>query len=322
VKEDYLLARKAITGDADAMGRLIERHRSTLFRIAFSELSRYEDSQDAVAESVVRACRFIHRLKNPEQFVPWLRAIVRNESRRILARRLRQENGQEELTLINTDRLHFNDLRHNVRQAITDLPHDQAFALRAYYLEGDSIKEISRRLSRPEGTVKWMLSRGRARLAESLKEYKPMTIEKPRNAVLIAPNFDTSYQRELADALAGAGWDAVRTVSDPAEFIRFLTPNRQGATATPALIEAEDFVVLSERVGNISAWELMPFLLGSRSRIPFTVLLLVEEGRTSEEMDVTAMSGYLSGMDFLLTRPLSLEELTNFAKRALHPPAR
>ncbi|MBC8137827.1 MAG: hypothetical protein H8F28_18255 [Fibrella sp.] len=117
--------------------------------------------------------------------------------------------------------------------AISDLPNDQACAVQKYYLEGASVKEISQSLARPEGTVKWMLSQGRARLAETLKEYRPMNDTQTRRAVLITPNFDSSYQKELAVALTNAGWNAVRTVSDPAEFLQFLTPNKQGTTAPP-----------------------------------------------------------------------------------------
>ncbi|MBC8137826.1 MAG: hypothetical protein H8F28_18250 [Fibrella sp.] len=61
-------------------------------------------------------------------------------------------------------------------------------------------------------------------------------------------------------------------------------------------------------------------MLSARKRISFIILLIVEEGRSSEEMDATAMSGYMSGMDFLLIRPLSKEEFTNFARRALQLP--
>ncbi|MBC7809202.1 MAG: sigma-70 family RNA polymerase sigma factor [Akkermansiaceae bacterium] len=317
MNEDFRLAQRATTGDGDAMGRLIERHRASLFRIAFRELSRYEDAQDAVAESVVRACRFIHRLKNPEQFAPWIRAIVRNEARRILTRRFRQESGEATTLRLQSDTAATTHLRTNVRQAISALPNNQAYALQAYYLEGATVKEISRTLARPEGTVKWMLSRGRARLAESLKEYKPMTSNMTRRAVLIAPGYESSYQRELADALSLAGWSTVRTVTEPTEFVRFLTSNKQAATADPALIAAGDFVVLSERIGNISAWELMPFLHSLRKRSEFAVLLIAEAGRTTEEMDVAAMSGYLSGMDLFLVRPFTTDEFTSCVKRVL-----
>ena len=123
-----------------------------------------------------------------------------------------------------------------------------------------------------------------------------MNDTQPRRAVLITPNFDSFYQKELANALTNAGLNAVRTVSDPVEFLRFLMPNKQGTTAPPVLITAGDFVVLSERVGNVTAWELMPFLLSARKKTDFTILLIVEEGRTAEEMDLTAMSGYMSGL--------------------------
>ncbi len=320
MNEDYLLTQKATKGDRDALGRLVDRYRASLFRIAFRELSRYEDAQDAVAESIVRACRFISRLKDPDQFAPWIHAIVRNEARRTRARMLRQEHQAANIPPSAVHQKTHGDLGRNVRQAIADLPTDQSYALHAFYLEGATVREISQNLARPEGTVKWMLSRGRRRLTESLKEYKPMTEETIRRAVLVTPNFDVSYQADLSAALKRGGWSNVQVVSEPAEFIRFLTP-KQDATTSSGLIRDGDFVVLSERIGNISAWELMPFLQHLRKRIEFIILLVVEEGRTREEMDATAMSGYVSGMDFLLTRPLSLDEFTNFAKQALHPPA-
>lgn len=316
VNEDFLLAQKATKGDRDAMGRLVDRYRASLFRTAFYELSRYEDAQDAVAESIVRACRFIGRLKNPDQFAPWIHAIVRNEARRIRARMLRREYQTAHLSPATAQGKALDELRGNVRQAIADLPTDQAYALQAFYLEGATVKEISQILARPEGTVKWMLSRGRGRLTELLKEFKPMTDEIVPRAVLVTPNFEPSYQIELSTALKRGGWGDVRIVSDPTEFVRYLTPG-QDALPVPELVRQGDFIVLSERVGNITAWELMPFLHTLRKRVECPIMLILEDGRTREEANVAAWSAYVSGMDLLLTRPLSLDEFTSFVKRVL-----
>lgn len=303
---------KATTGDSDALGRIVERHRADWYQIAYRELASYEDARDAVAESVVRVCRFIHRLGSPEQFVPWARAIVRNESRRIRNRRRHNDVLDTDAFQTRPRVERVDELRVSVRSAITSLSPDQARAVQLYYLEGASVKEIATSLNRPEGTIKWILARGRASLAELLQEYKPMTIPENNRAVLVAPNLDPAYQTQLADMLKQAGWNPVRTVPDPAEFVRFLIQRQDAAPAPLDLFQPGDLVMLSERIGNVTVWELMPFLLSVRQRVPLKVLLLVESGREEKEMNATAMSGYLSGIDFLLVRPESLAELSDF----------
>src|SRR5438093_6101337 len=81
--EEYALALRARDGDPDALAELVERTRVRLFALAYAELRHYEDAHDAVAAALLRVCRHIHELQEPERVRAWMQSIVRNEVRRL-----------------------------------------------------------------------------------------------------------------------------------------------------------------------------------------------------------------------------------------------
>src|SRR5947209_6445405 len=81
------LARRARDGDQEALSELIERVRLRLFALAYAELRHYDDAQDAVASALLRICRHVGELREPERARAWMNTIVRNEARRRLSSR-------------------------------------------------------------------------------------------------------------------------------------------------------------------------------------------------------------------------------------------
>ena len=155
---------------------LVERLRLRLFAIAYADLQHYEDAQDAVASALVRICSHIGDLRDIARFRAWMHTIVRNETRRIQRQRL---TAASHVSLQEVSELpappQLSALRLDVEQALRRLPADQAHALALFYLGNLSIREIARRTGRPEGTIKSWLHHGRRQLAQSMKEYAPMT---------------------------------------------------------------------------------------------------------------------------------------------------
>lgn len=136
-----------------------------MFRFAFSILHHAQDSEDAVANAVIRAHDHIGQLRKRDAFRVWYTKIVRNECYRILRDRKRtaaisgnEMNGEVCEPCESID----------VQRALFQLPEDRRTALTLYYLCGYTVAEIAQVMQIPEGTVKSRLSRGRAELREKL----------------------------------------------------------------------------------------------------------------------------------------------------------
>jgi len=70
------LIQKAITGDAEAIEQLVHLHKAKLIATAFSYTKNYEEAQDIVQETFLKAFQSLHQLKEPKYFSTWLYKIL------------------------------------------------------------------------------------------------------------------------------------------------------------------------------------------------------------------------------------------------------
>jgi RNA polymerase sigma-70 factor, ECF subfamily len=128
-----------------------------------------------VQEALARAWSRRHAVRTPEARVAWALQITRNESRRVLERRIRRSGrelvGTELLEVREEDdRLAGTAVRVTVRQALGHLEDAERDVIRLRYGEDLTQAEVPRRLNLPEGTVKVRLHRARRRLRAMLEE--------------------------------------------------------------------------------------------------------------------------------------------------------
>jgi len=137
-------------------------------------LRNREDAEEAAQEALLRAWR--HRAsRRSAQWVPWVRAIARNEALRIAARRARfakreLSEGDEPPhpgTAPDLDEV-VDSLA--VAALLRPLNQDERDLLRLRYEEDLTNPEIARRLGMPEGTVKVRLHRLRGRLKAGIEQ--------------------------------------------------------------------------------------------------------------------------------------------------------
>ena len=316
---DTALTIAARAGDLDALSRLVERVRGPLFALAYAQTGNYDDAQDAVASAVLRACRSIDKLQKPEAFRPWLSQIVRNEAHRIRAKRLLSVPDDEAVPDANRP-LESGDVifRVDVENALRALPRDQARALSLHYLDGLPICDIAVHLSRPEGTVKYWLHRGRTALSQELKGYAPtvnpvQTPTPPLTAAIISTDLAPELLAQMQTALTSAGWSGVQTRSDFADLGK--RPLDNGENQEPHLLWKNKLLVLDEWINGRSVFEYIPLLRGRKSTRETALFVLMNGGRNEEETNVTVCSAYVSGVDMLLTKPFDIAEFQSFARR-------
>jgi len=165
-----------VTSDEDARqdfeARLADSS-SLVFRVAYSVLRQREDAEDVAQEAFARAYRSFHVLRDRERFRAWIvRAAWRLAIDRVRANRRRVAHEQP-LEVLPDPRVG-PDVEARARHehlwaAIDELPEPQRIVTVLAAIEGHGIRDVSRLLDVPEGTIKWRLFAARKTLQEKLQ---------------------------------------------------------------------------------------------------------------------------------------------------------
>lgn len=163
---DLETVKRAKQGNVDEIGSIILENMSTLYRVAFSILKTEDEIYDAISSTTVIVFEKINTLKNEEFFKTWMTRILINECYKIYNQNkkiiyLENCNKQEEA---------YNDkyVDFEMRNLVKNLDGDLREVVVLYYFEEFSVKEISKIVKIPEGTVKSRLSRARKELGKVL----------------------------------------------------------------------------------------------------------------------------------------------------------
>lgn len=144
---------------------LVKTYRYQLYVIAFAILKNEEDAQDAVCSAILKAYEHIDQLKNPHKFKAWMITITKNEALRIKRRRLELPGDEKIEELLEPVRDHYNELW----DIIQNLPEEYRLVIVLFYYNELSLRDITKVLDIPIGTVKSRLNRGRELLKRALE---------------------------------------------------------------------------------------------------------------------------------------------------------
>lgn len=146
--------------------------KKTLYHIACGILRSEADREDAVQECILKAWEKRDSLKSDTAFKAWVTRILVNECYDI-CRRSGKVIVLDELP--ETPVADNNDDR-ELRDLIMEMDEIYRMPIILFYIEGFSIKEISKILRIPEGTVKSRLFAGRAKLRSVLGEEEEVPV--------------------------------------------------------------------------------------------------------------------------------------------------
>lgn len=137
-----------------------------MYRVAFGILKSDEEISDAISNTIVIIFEKIQTLRNEEFFKTWLIRILINECYKIC----KQNKKIVYLENCNGETLSYNDTYGDfeIRDIVNKLDKDLKEIVILYYFEDFSVKQISKILKIPEGTVKSRLSRARSTLEKKL----------------------------------------------------------------------------------------------------------------------------------------------------------
>lgn len=188
--DDRALLTRHVNGDREAFGVLVARHRDRLWRVALRTLGDADDAADAVQEALISAFRSAATYRGEAAVTTWLHRIVVNACLDLARRRAARPSASldtaaradvaDEAAAASFDA---SDAAAAVHAGLRRLPIDLATAVVLVDIEGMSVREAAQVLDVPEGTVKSRCARGRARLADALRDLAPAE----RNVTAVVP---------------------------------------------------------------------------------------------------------------------------------------
>ena len=168
----WILAAQA--GDQAAFGQLVRRHQRRAYAVARAIVLNHEDAEDAVQEAFLHAYRALDRFRPDQAFGAWLHRIVANAALDLTRRRKVREADElpESVASPFRDPAESSDLRRRLREALAELPPRQRAVIVLHDIEGFKHAEIGKALDIPEGTARSDLHYARARLRETLGDFR------------------------------------------------------------------------------------------------------------------------------------------------------
>ena len=164
------LVRLALDGDRGAFPTLVERHEGWVRNLMAARLRRFQDVEEAVQESFVKAFSSLRGLQTPEAFRGWLRTLAELVALDQVRRRPpRIEPPPEEAPVASP--VEMGERQASVARAVEalDEPYREVVVLR--YDRGLSCAEIARELGVTVGAVTMRLTRAHRALAGPLAEW-------------------------------------------------------------------------------------------------------------------------------------------------------
>jgi RNA polymerase sigma-70 factor (ECF subfamily) len=167
------LVQSAQSGDRDAMDQLYCRFQQHVLSIAYKRLGNWDEAQELSQDVFIQAFRRIHQLQTPEAFGGWLRQIVHRMAINRLTRRPKPASVDQEIleaTVADADEpieaVLSSERARQVHLGLDRLGELDRQTLVAFYLDGQSLNQMSRSFDAPVGTIKRRLHVARKRLAK------------------------------------------------------------------------------------------------------------------------------------------------------------
>lgn len=161
-------------GNRDALRLLIKRFHPKLLKTIRYTINRSDAAEDIAQECWYAIIQQLEGLKLKISFDAWALTIARRKSIDWIREQQRERKHAERLkaeAVIKTDESeNLSALLEIIHNGIVQLPPTQRIVLNLFYLENLNLKEISRMLGIPEGTVKSRLFTAREKLKEIIKK--------------------------------------------------------------------------------------------------------------------------------------------------------
>jgi RNA polymerase sigma-70 factor (ECF subfamily) len=176
------LVERAQDGDRCAYGDLIKQFQPTVYAICLNRLGNPSEAQEVAQEVFLHVMKRLDQLREPERFAGWLRQVAARMAINHATRRVPLPSVDCEVlegasaSMRRTDPLDSLISRERASRLWDGLNRLKTLdreTLVSFYIQGQSLLEISESLDTPVGTIKRRLHTARKRLRAELKAESP-----------------------------------------------------------------------------------------------------------------------------------------------------
>jgi RNA polymerase sigma factor (sigma-70 family) len=183
--DDAILVAVARSGDSSAFAELTRRHSKRILSVIYRITNNWQDAEDVLQESLMRAFVHLHTFESKASFSTWFTSIAMNTALMLLRKqrrfpRLAIDSAIDDRT--ESDRWEFRDHKDNpeqdyvrqqkaelLRRAIVRLPRKWRSVVELQQMGDLSIKEIAQSLGISQAAVKSRLFRAKSVLMRSVQ---------------------------------------------------------------------------------------------------------------------------------------------------------
>lgn len=169
--------------DEAAFNELYKRYYPVAYKLAYHISKSDADARDAAQEVMITVYQYIDTLKQPQYFSLWLKRIVVGKCNRIFRKNKNMKYMDNEALIMQHQKdevrdhnpmkqIHFDNDQELLGFFISMLPEAQEEVMKLFYFEQLSIKEISKKLNIPEGTIKSRIFAAKKKLKELINGYE------------------------------------------------------------------------------------------------------------------------------------------------------
>jgi RNA polymerase sigma-70 factor (ECF subfamily) len=172
-EEEHAWVERAKNGDQEAYRMLVERYREQAVGLALRIVRSPSDAEEVAQDAFVRAWAALPRFRGEARFATWLHSIVSrraiDRAKQLKARQTRETPLDEAPMTAGTtpDEVDRYERRQFTGRLLSHLNEAQRAVISLFYLEDQSVEQVSASLAMPEGTVKTHLFRARRILREA-----------------------------------------------------------------------------------------------------------------------------------------------------------
>ena len=169
--EIRLLSQCALADNRDAFGQLVEAYQPRVRRFLLNLTMGDEMLTDDLAqETFIKAYVGIRSFKGLSSFGTWLYRIAYNEfysqARKHVEEHVEDISRLGDVSTAATEAIDAIDASMTVQEALTRLNDNERVAVTLFYIEDQPLKQVSKIMQMPEGSVKSLIHRAKGKMKQ------------------------------------------------------------------------------------------------------------------------------------------------------------
>ncbi len=178
-QKDIYYIDKVLNGDSGSFAILVNRYKNMVFTIVKRILKSHEDAEEVAQDVFIKAYQSLNKFKKEAKFSTWLYRIAFNTAVSKTRKKKFEvsaiddnmvENYTHDDLVEELDEFVYEDRKKYFENALKKIPQEDALLLTMFYMEEQTIEEISTVTGLSASNVKVKLHRIRKKIYETIDE--------------------------------------------------------------------------------------------------------------------------------------------------------